>query len=167
MITVTAHGLKETRQKLIRAKRDLERRQPAHQKIKKRQVKRWRQQYQSEGAEYGGWAALALSTLEERARFGYGAGPILRRSGGTYRSAVNQAQAGNVTDQSTQWIFRNQGGGMRGGPYPLSHHTGYPNPMSGRRPIPARPVWPIDGKDEAEAAKIMEQYVDEVIARYF
>lgn len=161
MITLQANvtGLRELRRKLVLTRAALRNRQKPHREIKEQQVLRWQRNYTSVGGEYGGWAS------------GPGAfsGNVhtLWASGGTFASAMRQAWAGQVTSEQTHWDFVNTGGGVRGGAYPVSHHTGYPNPILGLAPIPAREIWPLDGQDEQRAEQIMDKYVDEVVARYF
>lgn len=146
--------------KLQRTQHALERRSKAHKAIMQRQITRWDKNFGAEGAEYGSqWAALSEDwTVEERGS----SSPILVRSGDLHRSFVGQNAAGVVTDDAVKWSFHNAYP-----PYPLSHHTGYPNPISNRADIPARPLWQLDNKDEEAAREELDKFIKMQIKQNF
>jgi phage gpG-like protein len=132
-------------------------------KVKRKQVTRWARNFDSEGRIYGAWPALSPTwTIPARLEAGHGAGPILVREGALRTHFVNSNEKGEVDNQAIHWDFRNQAGA-----YIVSHHTGYPNPIPNRRPIPARPLWDLDPEDEDSARKVMDEWVDRILARYF
>ena len=137
--------------KLVAFKADAEDRSRPHEEIKQWMVTRWQDNFASKGGIYGGWAANSADWPPS--------GDTLLNTGGTLASFTRQNEAGVVTTDATTWTFRNEGGGIRGGPYPVSHHTGYPNPISDRRAIPARILWDVNGTDEAKSRQIMEDYL--------
>jgi hypothetical protein len=143
----------------------LENREPALERIKREQIMRWIENYAGEGSEYGGWKGLSGMTLAERSRMGYGAGPILQRSGGTFRDVIAQSDDGKVSNTMIDWVFRNRYSG-RGAPYPVSHDSGYTSPLTGGA-VPARTIWDLDGEDEQRAADLIEEYVDQIISAHF
>lgn len=51
--------------------------------------KMWQQNYRTEGGFVGGWASLAQTTIDNRRQQGYGAGPIMIRNGGLYRTSAD------------------------------------------------------------------------------
>lgn len=64
----------------------------------------WSQNYRTEGSMVGGWPALAQSTIDDRMRQGFGAGPILIRQGSLYAMSTlffMQAQRGSAQAWST------------------------------------------------------------------
>jgi phage gpG-like protein len=132
-------------------------------KVKQKQITRWARNFDSEGRIYGKWPALSPTwTIPDRLDAGHGAGPILVREGALRTHFVNSNEAGQVNNQAIHWDHRNQPGA-----YIVSHHTGFPNPIPNRRPIPARPLWDLDPEDEESARKIMEDWIDRIIGQYF
>lgn len=59
------------------------------------------ERFASEG--YGEWPALAESTLADRARRGFAAGPILQRTRTLRDSLVDPAQASRTTPRTMTW----------------------------------------------------------------
>lgn len=132
-------------------------------KIKRRQISRWARNFDSQGRIYGQWPALSPTwTIPERGRLGFGPGPILVREGKLRSHFVRSNEDGEVTNQAIQWNFRNKPDA-----YIVTHHLGMPNPIPGRRRIPPRPLWDLDPEDEDAAQKIMDEWVDRIIKRYF
>jgi hypothetical protein len=127
-----------------------DRRRP-HDEIKKWMVTRWLDNFSSKGDIYGSWPGNSTNWPPP--------GDTLLNTGGTLASFTRQNKAGVVTTDATIWNFRNEGGGARGGPYPVSHHTGYANPIPNWAAIPARILWAVNGDDEAKSAQILEDYL--------
>lgn len=141
-----------------RVETELRDRRQAHEEMKDYQTQRWTDNYSGEGSIYGGWAALASSTLADRKRLGFGPGPILMRAGGTFSSFGSQNEAGRVGADYTDWVFRNQPPN-----YPVTFDQGISSSAVPNQPV--RKLWDINGEDEARLVEIMDDYVDSVLAQ--
>lgn len=108
----------------------------------------FRQNFAAESSGFGRWAALAESTVLDRLRGGFGAGPILNRSGGYEASWVDADDADHVSEIEALV------GGWRlseGSSHPL---TGFHQQGTSR--MPARPVNEIDASGEIRIAYVVE-----------
>ena len=147
--------------------------------IKQRQIKRWETNFDSEGGIYGEWPPLDAWhfdaeegewhlgwTGRDRQAMGLDPeGPMLIRTEGTFRSFVEQNENGKVSENAVFWSFRNTGGGVRGGAYPVSHHVGYLTALGTY--VPSRVLWDLDEEDEDFADDMLERHVEAVVRRYF
>ena len=65
------------------------------------------QNFTSEGGLVGGWAPLAESTIKGRLRAGFGAGPILQRTGKLRRSfySIVDSQRAVISSKSPYFVY--------------------------------------------------------------
>lgn len=84
-VVVTLKGWAEAHAYLERVKKTL--RKPDPSKPVNAVGKMWQQNYKTEGGMVGGWAQLAQITIANRRQQGYGAGPIMIRNSGLYRTS--------------------------------------------------------------------------------
>lgn len=71
----------------------------------------WQANYKSEGGDVGGWAALAPSTIANRASQNYSSGPILYRHGSLYAmSAAFFANENRSTSRSASTPYDKRAG---------------------------------------------------------
>ena len=156
----TIENLRRSAQAFLHAMQD---RREVLEKIKRRQISRWARNFDTQGSIYGPWPALSPSwTIPERRSEGYGAGPKLIRDGYLRAHFVRSNNEGQVTNQAVQWNFQNKYDA-----WIVTHHEGMPNPLPNRKPIPARPLWDLDPEDEDAMVKIMDDWVDDIVKRYF
>ena len=159
----TLRDVENLRRSALAFLHQLERREDVLRKIKERQIARWARNFDQQGKIYGPWPALSPRwTIPERRAQGYGAGPKLIREGYLRTHFVRSNQEGVVDNQAVQWNFRNKFDA-----WIVTHHEGMPNPLPNRAPIPARPLWDLDPTDEDAIANILDDWVDDVIVRYF
>jgi len=97
--------------------------------IKEEQNERWDRNLDAEGEEYGGWAALAEATLEDRVMRGFGPSPILRREGTLHSNVRAQAEGAHVRAASVTWALSDTGDS-----FPATHWAGYMNVRGGATP---------------------------------
>lgn len=118
-------------------------------------VLRWRQNFESQGGIYGGWAALSPRSWRRGDNHG---GTPLFLTGALFSNVMGQSNSGKVSSTAVVWHFRN-------GPpsYPLSHQFGW-NPYFSQ---PSRIIWAFNGEDEAHAQRVMEAWVEEQVRRFF
>jgi len=124
---------------------------PLWDRFKSEMSKIEEERFSSEG--YGEWDALADSTLRERARLGFGAGPILQRTRNLMDSLVDPARAAQTTARTMSWGsdvsyagFHQDGGSIAGRP-------------------PQRVVLEIRAEDRRRLETQMVSWVNEVAAR--
>lgn len=159
------HDIANARKSLVKLRDSLHDLKPAFEKIKKRQIKRWDQNFTGEGRFYGNWAALEESTVIDRRNKGYGPRPILVRGGSLLGWVNEHNQAGKVAAQSVHWEFQGVSGGAGGASAPF-HSEGFYNVAAGRDVHP-RKIWDLNEDDEKNAEDEMNRYIDRIIARYF
>jgi hypothetical protein len=137
------------------------------QKIKKRQVKRWDANFNSQGGLYGAWEPLAEDfTVSRRSKPRSNRRPLYE-TGALYRHFGYLNNRGEVTNDAIYW---NMGqGGSTDGTYAIFHHFGYENRGlgGGLSPVPARVLWAINADDRDAAEEIMFKWVDDIIDRWF
>ena len=134
------------------------------ERIKKRQIRRWVQNFHSEGGEYGVWSPLRPWTMGSRQALGYGAsGPKLVRTGALLGFFNKENQAGVVNAENISWLIQGDGSG---GSYAVFHQTGYYNYLTGGF-VPARKMWELDEKDADVVEEEMKRYVDQIIKQYY
>ena len=171
-VTISANsikGLKADQLALMKIKNALENREAVMQQIKGHMIERWATNLTSEGAIYGKWKSLSNTwTIPDRLDKGFGAGPILVRSGRLFTSFMNANKAGEITNQAVTWNFTNTGGhgSETGEGWFVAHHLGYPNPLPNHGPIPPRILWDVNADDEAAIQEILDNYVTEVVNKY-
>lgn len=154
--------------KLEKGRDQLERLEKPLKKVKEKQIARWAKNFTSQGGIYDKWAPLSPDwTIPERQAQGYGSGPILIRNGTLLAHFVEQNEAGEVTNDAINWEMSNKGSSRGYAASTVSHHTGYPNPIPGRGSIPARKLWDFDEKDVETARKILNDYIEDIMEKYF
>jgi phage gpG-like protein len=111
------------------------------------------ERFASEG--HGRWAPLAESTLRDRARRGFGPGPILQRTGNLRESLVDPARAAKTTPRTMTWgsdvdyaRYHQEGGSIPGRP-------------------PQRVVLEIRVEDRRRLETQMVSWINQVAARTF
>lgn len=82
-------------------RRELENLHPLWELFKPTMSRIERERFESEG--HGEWPALADSTIRDRAIHGFGAGPILHRTGDLEDSLVDPNRAANVGRMQMTW----------------------------------------------------------------
>ncbi len=94
---------------------------PLWDRFKSEMTKIEEERFSSEG--YGEWDELADSTLRDRARKGFGPGPILQRTRNLMDSLVDPGRAAQTTARSMSWgsdvdyaRFHQEGGSISGLP---------------------------------------------------
>lgn len=109
------------------------------------------ERFDSEG--YGEWPPLAESTISDRARRGFAAGPILQRTRTLRDSLVDPARASRTTPRTMTWgtdvdyaIFHQDGGSTPGRP-------------------PRRTVLDLRVQDRRRLETQMVSWVNEIAAR--
>lgn len=109
------------------------------------------ERFDSEG--YGEWPPLAESTIRDRARRGFAAGPILQRTRNLRDSLVDPARASRTTPRTMTWgtdvdyaIFHQDGGSIPGRP-------------------PQRTVLDLRVQDRRRLETQMVSWVNEIAAR--
>ena len=135
--------------------------------------KYWQHSFSNQGSAVGGWAGLAASTIAERQRQGYGAGPVLFRYGALYRMSsaffANQQGSGSRS-QSTPYDKRS--GHTTSARLKLSNGyasltVGGPkvyNQWPGSYGRPAREFWPFTPGLRKEARQgVVDWLVEDVI----
>lgn len=161
-----------------------------HEQIKEKMSERWMGNFDSEGSFYGQkWVNLAPLTQRERKRAGKNpTAPILNRYGGMRDLVQNLGDAGVANRQGVKWVMRDDGeganflgvegisGSATGMGFPLTHHFGRPAPTlpNGKKArLPARPIWgegenkELTSKDEDLVENHLDEWIDDVIQRYF
>ncbi len=160
-ITFDTKGFDELAKKLQLANTALHNRKKPHQKARDYMSKRWRMNFNSEGAIYGAWQPLAPWTL-----WYHGPHKPLKVSGTLQSGFFAQAGAPTTLSASqTIWVFQ------RNPIYLFAQAFGNKNTSSfakfwGLGPVPARKLWGINGEDEEQLRVIFDHYCQEVIARY-
>ena len=152
----TFNEIGEWQRKLRIARRRLNDRREPHEEAKEYLIERWEENFQGQGSLYGDWEGLSEWSISERGS----SNPILVRSGALWVSFRSQNEDGLVTNNLTQWEFQND----HGFAYPLSHHTGYDNPLPNRKPIPSRTLWDIKGEEEERIGEIFEEWLEDAFA---
>lgn len=135
------------------------------EKIKRKQLRRWDENFNNQGTLYGKWAALEPTTLTDRRNRGYGDGPILVRSGALSNWVTTRNRAGTVAAQSLRWSFTGRSGGAGGASAPF-HSSGFYNVAAGRYVAP-RVIWDLNQEDQDNAQRELDKYVDTIIKKYF
>lgn len=109
-------------------------------------------QFETEGQRGGTpWPDLAPSTVEERARLGFGPrGPILQRSGALLRSFLNRNDQHSVSEHDRQRWVRGSSSPHR----PDVHQTG-----SRSGGIPARPIIQLTERDRLDLIRPVRNWV--------
>lgn len=158
-LVARALGADRTMQKLIAVERALENRREPHDDTRTYFSQRWEENFDSQGGVYEKWQGLSPATVKERNALGYGDGPILVRSGATRTHFLDQAQSADVTESATTWDFASGNP-----PWMFTHHFGFEKIRPG---VPPRPMWDMNDEDGREVWEIFDDFVDEVIARYF
>lgn len=109
------------------------------------------ERFDSEG--YGDWPPLAEATLRDRARKGFGSGPILQRTRTLRDSLVDPARAAQMTPRTMTWgtdvdyaHFHQDGGSIAGRP-------------------PQRTVLEIRTEDRRKLETQMVAWINDVAAR--
>lgn len=167
-VKIDAPDLQKYLSRAQRAKEALSNRSKPLADIKKKQIARWAQNFTGQGSLYGGWAGLSNDwTIPERVAEGFGSGPILVRQGTLLAHFVEQNEAGEISNDAINWEFSNKGSSRGYAGATVSMQTGYPNPLPGRAGIPARILWDLNATDEENGRKILEKWVDRIIAKYF
>ena len=155
--------IQRTKQKMERGLAKLEDRSDVMTKIKKRQIKRWENNFNTQGSIYTKWKDLAPSTRENRGR----SAVVLNETGGLFQHFVDINSKGEVGNDSVSWNIFNKRHGMGGSKGTLVHQFGF-GPKGGfRSHVPARPLWQFDQRDEDAGAKMIEDYVERILDQYF
>jgi len=109
------------------------------------------ERFSSEG--YGEWDPLADSTLRQRARLGFGPGPILQRTRNLMDSLVDPARAAQTSARTMSWGtdvsyagFHQDGGSIAGRP-------------------PQRVILEVRAEDRRRLETQMVSWINEVAAR--
>lgn len=140
---------------LQQADSSLEDRETPHERIRDYQKNEWVVNFDSEGSILsGGWQELSDRWAEQRGSYH----PILKISGDMRSNVIDQIERADIGTDATNWNFVNEPPN-----YPVTHHLAVPSAFNN----PARPIWVVNGTHEARWGEIMEEYVDEVIARFF
>lgn len=159
MITIevassTLHDLREAIVLLERARTKLLNRSNVHEEARDYMAKRWDENFQGEGSIYSSWSQLEPSwTVIERGS----AHPILVRDASLWAHFAEQNEDATITTDTTEWSFQNEEGA-----WTVSHHEGYPNPIRGRRRIPARVLWDFNNEDEQHIEELFSVWLDSV-----
>jgi phage gpG-like protein len=109
----------------------------------------------------GDWNRLRPSTLKDRAKKGFGAGPILNRTGGYRRSFTNRGDADHVEKfRSTRqgWTLESGSDDERVGILEFGGFTG-----NGRF-VPPRPASFLSDNAEANVFDVLEAITDRIMA---
>lgn len=168
MITfkVKAKGLDAAIKKMEQGREKLDNLKDPLDKIKTKQIRRWAQNFSSQGGIYDKWAPLSPDwTIPERVAEGYGAGPILVRQGTLLAHFVEQNEAGEVSNDAINWTMSNKGSTRGYAAATVSMHQGYTTALNTE--VPARKLWDFDATDKRNAEKELEKYVERIIKRYF
>lgn len=112
-----------------------------------------KERFDSEG--YGEWQGLAASTIDQRIRLGFGAGPILRRTGDLRDSLVDPARASRKSPRTMTWASDSDYAGY--------HQDG--GSIPGRPP--QRVVLELRVEDRRRLETQMVSWVNEIAARTF
>ena len=147
-----------------------DRREPL-QRIKKRQVQRWQNNFFTQGGEYGSkWAPLSPFTVGRRIG---GADIPLVETGGLLTHFTRLNAAGEVSNEAVTWNMSNAGG-FGGAAHILEQHFGIspnrgkplgPNVQMGD--VPSRPLWDLDDKDEEQTGDLLYEWVGRIVNQYF
>jgi hypothetical protein len=161
----TFADIANVRTSLLRARHSIENRTSVMQKIKRKQLRRWKTNFIGQGSEYGKWRALRPRTVAVRKSMGLGPTPILIRGGSLLGWVNTHNSAGVVSSQAIHWEFHGKSGGAGGASAPF-HSEGYFNVPAGVY-VPPRIIWNLDATDRTNAERELEEYVDTVIQKYF
>jgi hypothetical protein len=163
-VKVTTKGLNEALRAARATKDKLEHRQEPLEKVKRQQILRWAQNFDSQGSIYGGWPALSERWIvPSRPRQAAPSnGPIFMRTGVMRAHFVQVNESGQVDDKGIFWDVRDGPDGWL-----ATHQEGMDNPLPNRNPIPSRTLYDLDATDEDNASRILEEYVDQIVARYW
>lgn len=156
-IRVDAKELDRRRREIRELITNLDDRREVLEEIKKEQVERWVQNFESQGGEYEPWAPSAEG------------GPALHVTGRTFSVFTDQAERGNVNAASVRWDFRNTFGAgtpPNQAPYGqiVSFQEGY---TLGNSEIPARTLADMDEEDEERIANTIEEFVSRLMYEAF
>lgn len=159
--------LRRVEQALRKTKEELADRSRALQEVKEYMIERWEFNFGTQGAIYGKWQGLRDSTIDQRRAEGFGAGPILYKTGWLFSRFSSANRRGRVNRASIAW---NMGGGDD--ERLLHHHFGsYNKPASTRagRTVrnPSRLLWDINQEDENFTADKLEDWAEAIFNRHF
>ena len=113
-------------------------------------AKLWSISYKGEGSAVGGWVQLAQHTIDERARLGFSAGPILIRQGSLESMTTaffvqgREGSASSVTNYGKQSIATHASLSIANGTATLGVSGPKTVHQYGSKNIPARPFWFTD-----------------------
>lgn len=134
-------------------------------------VEQYRTNFQTEGRMSGRrWRGLADRTLEDRARQGYGPGPILDRSGALRRAATFESQDlsrpasatyhdpyGDTVIRNRLTFRRDEATIILDGEKVANHHG------SGADNLPARPIWYVTSRTDAAVRDAIAEWVIDTV----
>jgi phage gpG-like protein len=145
-LDIRANGVKQTTRKLHDVATRLVDAAPGLEAVAERFNEIAKGEFDSQGKNFGGWDALAPSTLEDRARKGYASGPILVRSGELERGlteTMDPAHIVEVLPQMLKWGSTTPYGGWH---------------MTGTRNMSARPPFRASELDKRTVVAILKRY---------
>lgn len=125
--------------------------------IKSEQNKRWDANFTVQGRLYSPWAPLTAFSARDKAAKGFGAMPLLVRTGRMSSWVHAEQEKANVGMKTLTWNF--VGTGAKDGSYAVFHSAGYYNTW-GKRFIDPRVIWDLDGRDEANAVNTLDEWID-------
>ena len=166
--------IRQSARRLGRTIEKLEDRSDIMEKMKKRQVRRWETNFNTQGSIYGRWAPLSQFTISRRT-IARGITPLRDRNT-LYPHFTAMNEAGEVSNDAVNWNFRNKGrdGSFGGAQNILTQHFGLrdnrgrplgPNVPMG--PVPARTLWDFNEKDEDAGEKMLDQWVTRILNQFF